>query len=67
MLLCHSSKEEISCTSVYSAKTQALGKGSRLPLFATDRADRKTYIAQGWIVTDRVRWQNWATSRPARL
>ncbi|MGH3865683.1 MAG: hypothetical protein ACRDQ4_05995 [Pseudonocardiaceae bacterium] len=21
-------------------------------LFATDRADRKTYIAQGWVVTD---------------
>ena len=23
-------------------------------MFATDRTDRKTYIAQGWIVTDPV-------------
>jgi hypothetical protein len=26
--------------------------GQSPTLFATDRADRKTYIAQGWIVTD---------------
>lgn len=27
-------------------------KGGSPTLFATDRADRKTYIAQGWVVTD---------------
>jgi hypothetical protein len=27
-------------------------EGSSPTLFATDRTDRKTYIAQGWIVTD---------------
>lgn len=26
--------------------------GESPTLFATDRTDRKTYIAQGWIVTD---------------
>jgi hypothetical protein len=26
--------------------------GQSPTLFATDRVDRKTYIAQGWIVTD---------------
>jgi hypothetical protein len=26
--------------------------GQSPTLFATDRTDRKTYIAQGWIVTD---------------
>lgn len=37
---------------------QFLGKdpdsfeGNSSTLFATDRTDRKTYIAQGWIVTD---------------
>jgi len=29
-------------------------EGQSPTLFATDRADRKTYIAQGWIVTDPV-------------
>ncbi len=38
--------------------TRFLGKdpdsaeGDSPTLFATDRTDRKTYIAQGWIVTD---------------
>jgi hypothetical protein len=27
-------------------------EGQSPTLFATDRADRKTYIAQGWVVTD---------------
>ncbi|MGH3572799.1 MAG: hypothetical protein ACRDUW_13350, partial [Pseudonocardiaceae bacterium] len=27
-------------------------EGNSPTLFATDRTDRKTYIAQGWIVTD---------------
>ena len=27
-------------------------EGQSPTLFATDRTDRKTYIAQGWIVTD---------------
>ncbi len=27
-------------------------EGDSPTLFATDRTDRKTYIAQGWIVTD---------------
>ncbi len=26
--------------------------GDSPTLFATDRTDRKTYIAQGWVVTD---------------
>lgn len=26
--------------------------GNSPTLFATDRTDRKTYIAQGWVVTD---------------
>ena len=29
-------------------------EGQSPTLFATDRQDRKTYIAQGWIVTDPV-------------
>lgn len=39
-------------------RAQFLGKdpesqvGQSPTLFATDRADRKTYIAQGWVVTD---------------
>lgn len=33
--------------------TDPLSKDGASPtLFATDRTDRKTYIAQGWIVTD---------------
>lgn len=28
-------------------------EGQSPSLFATDRTDRRTYIAQGWIVTDR--------------
>lgn len=27
-------------------------EGDSPTLYATDRADRKTYIAQGWVVTD---------------
>ena len=27
-------------------------QGDSPTLFATDRADRKTYIVQGWVVTD---------------
>jgi hypothetical protein len=27
-------------------------EGQSPSLFATDRTDRKTYIAQGWVVTD---------------
>ena len=42
-------------------------EGQSPTLFATDRTDRKTYIAQGWIVTDPWRWRSWATSRPVRL
>lgn len=39
-------------------RAQFLGKdpesitGGSPALFATDRADRTTYIAQGWVVTD---------------
>lgn len=39
-------------------RAQFLGKDPELQvgqsptLFATDRTDRKTYIAQGWVVTD---------------
>ncbi|MFD4788321.1 hypothetical protein ACFWN1_14925 [Streptomyces sp. NPDC058459] len=39
-------------------RAQFLGKdpesqvGQSPTLFATDRTDRKTYIAQGWVVTD---------------
>lgn len=39
-------------------RAQLLGKdpesqvGQSPTLFATDRTDRKTYIAQGWVVTD---------------
>jgi hypothetical protein len=39
-------------------RAQFLGKdpesqvGQSPTLFATDRSDRKTYIAQGWVVTD---------------
>ncbi|WP_329390774.1 hypothetical protein [Streptomyces sp. NBC_01716] len=39
-------------------RAQFLGKGPESQvgqsptLFATDRTDRKTYIAQGWVVTD---------------
>jgi len=29
-------------------------EGQSPTLFATDRTDRKTYIAQGWVVTDPV-------------
>jgi hypothetical protein len=29
-------------------------EGQSPTLFATDRTDRKTYIAQGWIVTDPI-------------
>jgi hypothetical protein len=49
--LVHSSKES-------HARAQFLGKdpesqvGQSPTLFATDRTDRKTYIAQGWVVTD---------------
>jgi len=40
-------------------RAQFLGKdpnsqeGQSPTLFATDRTDRKTYIAQGWVVRDR--------------
>jgi hypothetical protein len=34
------------------AKTRSPRKDSHPPLFATDRTDRVTYIAQGWKVTD---------------
>jgi len=30
---------------------ESIGNGSPT-LFASDRADRKTYFAQGWVVTD---------------
>lgn len=39
-------------------RVQFLGKdpdsqeGQSPTLFATDRTDRKTYVAQGWVVTD---------------
>ena len=39
-------------------RAQFLGKdpdsqvGNSPTLFATDRTDRRTYIAQGWVVTD---------------
>ncbi len=28
------------------------GEGDSPTLYATDRTDRKTYLAQGWVVTD---------------
>jgi hypothetical protein len=34
------------------ARTQTSQEGQSPTLFVTDRTDRKTYIAQGWIVTD---------------
>ncbi|WP_246076789.1 hypothetical protein [Amycolatopsis cihanbeyliensis] len=46
-------------TSEGNMRVQFLGKdpesehGQSPTLFATDRADRCTYIVQGWVVTDR--------------
>lgn len=36
----------------FLGKDPSSQEGQSPTLFATDRADRKTYIAQGWIVTD---------------
>lgn len=36
----------------FLGKNPASAEGDSPTLFATDRTDRKTYIAQGWIVTD---------------
>ena len=36
----------------FLGKDPQSGKDGSPTLFATDRADRKTYIAQGWRVTD---------------
>ncbi len=36
----------------FLGKDPASAEGDSPTLFATDRTDRKTYIAQGWIVTD---------------
>ena len=41
-------------------------EGQSPTLFATDRTDRKTYIAQGWIVIDPVALAE-LDIRPARL
>ena len=54
MFLYHSSMEDISCTYGFSARTPDSQEGQSPMLFATDRTDRKTYIVQGWIVTDPV-------------
>lgn len=36
----------------FLGKDPASNVGDSPTLFATDRTDRKTYIAQGWVVTD---------------
>lgn len=36
----------------FLGKDPGSGEGDSPTLFATDRTDRKTYIAQGWKVTD---------------
>ena len=54
MFLYYSSKESFLCTSVSLGKDPDSQEGQSPTLFATDRTDRKTYIAQGWIVTDPV-------------
>lgn len=36
----------------FLGKDPASTEGDSPTLFATDRTDRQTYIAQGWIVTD---------------
>ena len=43
-----------SCTYGFLGKDPDSQEGQSPTLFATDRTDRKTYIAQGWIVTDPV-------------
>jgi len=45
-------RKETSCALGSSARTSDSQEGQSPTLFATDRADRRTYIAQGWIVTD---------------
>lgn len=46
------SSKETPCTSDFWEKTLNQSRESRPTLFATDRTNRKTYIAQGWVVTD---------------
>ncbi len=36
----------------FLGKDPSSQEGQSPTLFATDRTDRKTYIAQGWVVTD---------------
>lgn len=36
----------------FLGKDPSSAEGDSLTLWATDRTDRKTYIAQGWVVTD---------------
>jgi len=36
----------------FIAKDPESQTGQSPTLFATDRADRKTYVVQGWVVTD---------------
>jgi hypothetical protein len=36
----------------FLGKDPSSQEGQSPTLFATDRTDRKTYIAQGWLVTD---------------
>ena len=36
----------------FLGKDPSSQEGQSPTLFATDRVDRKTYIAQGWVVTD---------------
>jgi hypothetical protein len=36
----------------FLGKDPASNVGDSPTLFATDRSDRRTYIAQGWVVTD---------------
>jgi hypothetical protein len=37
---------------LFLGKDPSSAEGDSPTLYATDRTDRKTYIAQGWVVTD---------------
>jgi len=43
---------EMSLRARFLGKDPRSQEGQSPTLFATDRTDRRTYIAQGWIVTD---------------
>ena len=45
-------EKELTMRATFLGKDPDSQTGQSPTLFATDRTDRKTYIAQGWVVTD---------------